>query len=83
MPRTTAEATLDLTICCSEVGEGITEEVALELSLEGWVEIWQTDEGIYSSGSLRGREGSTWGKVAQELSYSYKRELCFFDVLTI
>ena len=31
----TLKSTLDLTMCSSKVGEGITEEVALELSLEG------------------------------------------------
>lgn len=46
------------------MGEGITEEVALELHLERWKEIWQADKGTCSSGSMRGGEGRTWGKVA-------------------
>ena len=35
LPRATLQSTLDLTVCSSEMGEGITEEVSLELSLEG------------------------------------------------
>lgn len=35
LPRTMLKSTLDQTMCSSELGEGITEEVVLELSLEG------------------------------------------------
>lgn len=35
LPRTPLKSPLDLTMCSSEMGEGITEEMALELSLKG------------------------------------------------